>query len=332
MPRELAFLGCGAATTTHSRLLAREAPELRRWYASRNGDRARETAGRLGGAGALAGYEAAITHPTVDAVVVATPPSTHLELTLAALAAGKHVLVEKPAYHTLSDFDAVADAAARARRRVFVLENYPYKPLAGWLRHALAPEALGELLLIRIDATKQQADDGWRADPQLAAGGPLLEGGIHWVSLLTSIGLTVRDVDAWAGPGGEATTHLVLAYDGGALATLDFSWRVHAPLRGARLSHARGRRGTLTFESNGAFLVQRGRRTTFRVADPRRINGQVGMWHALLGALHRGTDECYSLSDARRDVAIVLRARARVAARAEAVDTDAVPVSARPGA
>jgi len=327
---ELAFLGCGAATETHSRLLARDVPGLRRWYASRDGDRARETSRRAGGAGALAGYEAALTHPTVDAVVVATPPDTHLELTLAALAAGKHVLVEKPAYQTLADFDAVADAAARAQRRVLVLENYPYKPLAGWLRDALATGALGELLLVAIDATKQQAQEGWRADPQLAAGGPLLEGGVHWISLLTSIGLTIRDVDAWAGPSGEATTHVVLSYDGGALGALDFSWQAHAPLHGARLSHVRGSAGTLTFESNGAFLVQRGRRTTLRVAHPRRITGHVGMWHALLGVLDRGTDERYSLADARRDVAIVLRARARAAARA-GTGAPPAPISARLG-
>jgi len=323
MPRELAFLGCGAATEAHSRVLASQAPGLRRWYASRDGGRARDAARRLRGAGALAGYGAALAHPTLEAVVVATPPHTHFELTLAALAAGKHVLVEKPAYDALADFDAVADAAARAGRRVLVLENYPYRPLAGWLRHALATGALGRLLLLAVDATKQQDAEGWRADPERAAGGPLLEGGVHWVSLLTSIGLGVRDVDAWAGPAGESTAHLVLAYDGGALGTLSFSWEAHAPLRGVRLSHARGSEGTLTFESNGAFLAQRGRRTALRVADPRRITGQAAMWHALLGALDRGTTEPYTLLDARRDVAIVLRARARMAARAPAEGLDA---------
>ena len=329
MPPELAFLGCGAATEMHSRILARQAPGVRRWYASRDGERAREATRRLSGSGALPGYDAALAHPTVDAVVVATPPHTHRDLTLAALAAGKHVLVEKPAYGAIADFDTVAAAAARAERRVLVLENYPYKPLAHWLREALTAGGLGELLLISIDATKQQAEEGWRAKAELTAGGPLLEGGVHWVSLLTSLGLTSRDVDAWAGPTGEGSTHLVLAYDGGALGTLDFSWQAHAPLRGARLSHARGRAGTLTFESNGAFLVEHGRRTRLRLGHPGRVSGHAPMWRTLLGALATGAVEPYRLADARRDVEIVLRARARMAARAAA---GGVPAAAGPDA
>jgi predicted dehydrogenase len=318
MPPELALLGCGAAAQAHSRVLARVAPGVRRWYASRDGERAREAARRLRGAGGLEGYEAALAHPDLAAVVVATPPGTHAELTLAALEAGKHVLVEKPAFATLADFDAVAEAAARASRQVHVLENYPYKPLADWLRQRLASGDLGTPLLLAVDAAKRQPEVGWRRDPLLGAGGPLLEGGVHWISLLTSLGLPVEDVDAWAGPTGEATAHLVLAYAGSTVGHLDFSWQAHAPLRGARLSHVRGTTGTLTFESNGAFLVEHGRRVSLRLADPRRLSGHEPMWRAVLRALATRTEPAYGLAHARRDVELALRARARIAERTRA--------------
>ena len=65
---------------------------------------------------------------------MAVPPSLHLPLTLEALAAGKHVLVEKPAFPTLADFRTAAAARDRAGRMVLVGENDHYKPLAVMLR------------------------------------------------------------------------------------------------------------------------------------------------------------------------------------------------------
>ena len=56
-------------------------------------------------------------------MVVAVPPRFHLALTLKALEAGKHVLVEKPAFLTLDDYEAVRSAQARPGRIVLVGEN-----------------------------------------------------------------------------------------------------------------------------------------------------------------------------------------------------------------
>ena len=58
------------------------------------------------------------------------PPRFHLDLTLQALAAGKHVLVEKPAFLRMEDYETVLEARDRAARVVLVGENDHYKPLA----------------------------------------------------------------------------------------------------------------------------------------------------------------------------------------------------------
>ena len=79
-------------------------------YASRDRAKAEAYCARYGGAGSYADYRAAIDDPAIDAVVVAVPPAFHLELTLRALDAGKHVLVEKPAFPSMP-------AARRQRRR-----------------------------------------------------------------------------------------------------------------------------------------------------------------------------------------------------------------------
>ena len=79
-------------------------------------------------------------------MVVAVPPSFHLDLTLRALAAGKHVLVEKPAFPRIEDYRATIEARHRAARVVLVGENDHYKPLAVVLRQLLAEGAIGEMV------------------------------------------------------------------------------------------------------------------------------------------------------------------------------------------
>ena len=107
-------------------------------YASRDRDKAEQFRNRYGGQRSFASYGEAIADPSVDAVVVAVPPRFHLELTLRALEAGKHVLVEKPAFPRLADYETVLAAKTQARKVVLVGENDHYKPLAVCLRSTAA--------------------------------------------------------------------------------------------------------------------------------------------------------------------------------------------------
>ncbi|HJU65061.1 MAG TPA: Gfo/Idh/MocA family oxidoreductase, partial [Gemmatimonadaceae bacterium] len=118
------FLGCGWATRMHSRTLRASARDVVRYYASRDMVRAREYNERFEGAGAFPSYDEGIADSRVRIVFIATPPSTHLDLTLRALRAGKDVIVEKPPFLRSSDFDTVAAAERASGRRVFVAENY----------------------------------------------------------------------------------------------------------------------------------------------------------------------------------------------------------------
>ena len=97
-PLRLAFIGCGFITGVHSRHLKALGADVVAAYASRDHARAEQYCQRYAGARSYGGYRAAIDDPAIDAVVIAVPPKFHLDLTLQALAAGKHVLVEKPAF------------------------------------------------------------------------------------------------------------------------------------------------------------------------------------------------------------------------------------------
>ena len=122
-PIRIAFLGCGFITRVHSRNLRHFTSQVVCGYASRDKAKAAEFCGLYRGTGSYGDYAAAINDPDVDAVVIAVPPVYHLDLTLQALAAGKHVLVEKPAFPTMGDYETVRQARDRAQRVVLVGEN-----------------------------------------------------------------------------------------------------------------------------------------------------------------------------------------------------------------
>src|SRR4030095_16740335 len=154
---------------------------------------------RFGGAGAYGTYAAAIEDSRVDAVGIAVPPQYHRELTLRALDAGKHVLVEKPAFPTLADYETVRVARTRAGRVVMVGENDHYKPLAVTLRTLLAERAIGDLVFAHFATIvkRLKTADDWRNDLAMAGGDAFFEEGIHWLHLAGSLGPTIARVQAY---------------------------------------------------------------------------------------------------------------------------------------
>jgi UDP-N-acetylglucosamine 3-dehydrogenase len=304
----IAFLGCGAVTRAHTRTLRALDRDVRLYYASRTPYRAEELNTRCAGAGAFASYAAALDDPRVDAVLVATPPVFHLEWTLRALKAGKHVIVEKPPFPRAADFTTVEAAARAASRQVLVAENYFYKPVLRALRSMVRQGAVGEPRFLDIKALKTQHTENWRDDPVLAGGGALYEGGIHWIDFLANIGLDVVSVHGFR-PGRRAGLDremlVVARYAEGAVGVLFFSWAIPSVLKGVRLSHIYGTEGSIRFESNGLFILVLGRRAHLRFPGVRDLTGTRAMFRDFLSALREGRPPEFTLSHARRDLELV---------------------------
>ena len=294
-PLRIAFLGCGFITRVHSRHLRALRTEIACSYASRSRDKAEAFRREFDGAGAYADYAAAIEAPDIDAVVIAVPPRYHLMLTLAALAARKHVLVEKPAYLRLEDYETVIAARDRAQRVVLVGENDHYKPLAVYLRRLISTGTLGDMVFAHFTtiAHKLKAADDWRNDEEMAGGDAFFEEGIHWLHLANSLGPHIVEARGYRpsvsnhGPDRRAKSMLVsFTYDNGAVGSLYYSREIPSLFHGLRLSKLFGRRRVITFESNGAFVLVRGEGAPrLRFPGFRDIRGYRAMYADFVGAI-----------------------------------------------
>jgi predicted dehydrogenase len=302
-PLVLAFLGCGRITDRHAKLLKGKGVDRR--FASRDGARAQACNARHGGGGSYDSYAAAIADPAVHAVVIATPPDQHQSLAVAALAAGKHVVIEKPVFLRSDEAPAVAEAARHADRQVMVAENYRYRPLLRVLRGLIADGVIGDLRLVQIDAVKRQRDPAWLpADGH----GALWEGGIHWIHVLAELGPAIARITGHRpapGPSGERTMLAVADFAGGGVGTLAYSWEVPSPLQGLRMSHCYGTRGVIAFETNGLFVRVHGTRHRLHFPGFRDIGGQQAMWRDFLGAIRDNRPAAMTLALGVRDLSLV---------------------------
>jgi predicted dehydrogenase len=310
-PVHIAFLGCGFITRVHSRHLRALRGDVVASYASRDRAKADGFCREHGGRASFPDYAAAIADPSVDAVVVAVPPRFHLDLTLQALAAGKHVLVEKPAFMRMEDYETVRAARDRAGRTILVGENDHYKPLAVALRRLVAGGAIGEMVFAHFTtiAHRLKAHDDWRNDESMAGGDAFFEEGIHWLHLAGSLGPAIvsahgfRPSVSTEGPDRRAKSMMVaFRYDNDAVGSLYYSREIPSLLRGLRLSKIFGRRGIITFESNGAFILVRGAGGP-RVLFPgvRDIRGYQAMYRDLVRSIRGGGAPEMSLERAIED-------------------------------
>ena len=323
-PLRIAFLGCGFITNVHSRQLKAVQPPMVRSYASRDAAKAAEYCRVHGGAGSFTDYQKAIEASNIDAVVIAVPPKYHLELTLSALAAGKHVLVEKPAFLTMDDYRSVITARNRARRVVLVGENDHYKPLAVTLRRLIADGVIGDMVFAHFTTLVKRlkrADD-WRNDEAMAGGDAFFEEGIHWLHVAGSLGPKIvpdsvrgyRPPVSNDGPDKRVKSMMVsFQYDNGAAGSLYYSREIPSLLKGLRLSKIFGRDGIITFESNGAFVLVRGRGLPrFIMPGVRDIRGYQAMYRDFYQSIQQSRQPEMSLERAVEDQRLMDRVYATV--------------------
>ena len=149
-------------------------------------ERAAALAKAYPGCTSAADWREVVVRDDVDAVVVATINDSLAQITLGAVKAGKHVLVEKPAARSADELRPVADAAKSAGVTVHVGFNHRFHPALRKARELVDAGACGPLMFVRGrygHGGRVGYDREWRANPALAGGGELLDQGVHLIDL-----------------------------------------------------------------------------------------------------------------------------------------------------
>lgn len=168
---------------------------------------------------------------TIDALMILTPPTTHLELVERAAQAGKHVLLEKPVEVTAERATKLVEAAERGRITVGLCLQHRFRPNALRLEGLIRDGALGGVAAASVSVRwwrpQSYYDEPGRGTKARDGGGVLLTQAIHSLDLFQSLAGPIVEVTAFAGTSAVhrmETEDVVCAgirFASGALGTLD---------------------------------------------------------------------------------------------------------------
>lgn len=143
---------------------------------SRRPERARATATALGVPSYCTDYRDLVTDPGVDAVIVASPPHLHHQMSLAALEAGKHVLCEKPMARNLAEARDMVKIAARVGTAAMVNHEFRFMPVRARIKELIDQGFLGEPQAASVTVHRSSLNDpygrpfGWLMEQEKAGG------------------------------------------------------------------------------------------------------------------------------------------------------------------
>jgi len=229
-PVGFAIVGTGHIARVHAAAIAAVSGAKLRAVFSRNAATA-NAIGRDIGVETADSLEAILCRPDVDVVCITTPSGTHQEFAVRSLAAGKHVLCEKPLEISTARIDAMIAAAERVNRILAVVFQMRFGSGAQALKRAMDSRRFGRLALCSA-YLKWWRDESyyssskWKGTLELDGGGALMNQGIHAVDLLqwlvglpTQVSAQVRtrthSIEA------EDTVSAVLEYADGAIGVVE---------------------------------------------------------------------------------------------------------------
>jgi predicted dehydrogenase len=198
-----------------------ERPELElAALCERDAERAAAFTSRVPGVAWIDDFERVLDDPTIDAVVIATPPRTHHRLARMALEAGKHVMVEKPLATCAADARDLIEVAEASGLVLMPGHTFVYSPPVNKVRDLIRSDQLGEVYFVtssRMNLGKYQQD------------GVICDLAPHDLSILLYwLELPVVQVAASARSVFQAdipeTAFITLTFEGGASANIQISW------------------------------------------------------------------------------------------------------------
>ncbi len=195
----VSLIGLGLAVEPHAKSLVDLGDRVEvRWAVSRSRERAERFAARYPFP-VTTDVDKALCDPDIDAVILATPPATHLELGRRSLDAGKHLLIEKPLDLTAAGGEELVEIADLKQRQLGVVLQHRFRTSSLRVSAILASGALGsiEAATVSVPWWRPQSyyDEPGRGTMARDGGGVLMTQAIHVLDLFRAL-VGVRSIDA----------------------------------------------------------------------------------------------------------------------------------------
>jgi predicted dehydrogenase len=246
----------------------------------RDADKTASDASRWGWQESSSDWRSVVERDDIDVIDIVTPGDTHAEIAIAALAAGKHVLCEKPLANTVAEAESMAEAARTAPNGALAMTGFTYRrvPAATLARDMVAAGRIGRVQQVRAAYLQDWLVDPegaltWRLQKEIAGSGSLGDIGAHAIDLsqfvtgltLTSVSGTLETLvkqrpiqETSVGLGGKGgsqlgdvtvddVAHIIGRYDSGVLGTFEAT-RFATGRKNALRLEVSGTEGALSFD------------------------------------------------------------------------------------
>ena len=227
-PMTFAVAGYGAWGRFHARSIAGAADGHLVAIAARSDANARAAQADFPDAAVHREWEELIRDPAIEAIAIAAPNHLHAPIAVAALEAGKHVLVEKPMANTLADCDRIVVAVKRSKAQLSVGLQCRLSPQWGRIRGLIEDGTIGRPQHVHISLFRhpyRQGSDGWRYD-KARVGSWILEEPVHffdlalWYLARSETPVAVRALGAGE-PGLQPVLSVLMRFPDGATAAVN---------------------------------------------------------------------------------------------------------------
>jgi predicted dehydrogenase len=183
-PIRIGVIGTGSISDAHLKAYSHNANARIVAICDLNEARARQVASKYGADKTYSDYNALLADPEIDAVSICTWNNTHAPISIAALKAGKHVLVEKPLCRTVAEALEVEKAVHASGKQLQVGFVRRYDSNVQMLRKFTDGGEFGHLYYAKASSLRRLGNPGgWFADVERSGGGPLIDIGVHVIDL-----------------------------------------------------------------------------------------------------------------------------------------------------
>ncbi|MFB6489707.1 MAG: Gfo/Idh/MocA family protein [Thermoproteus sp. AZ2] len=164
-----------------------------------------------------------------DIIDLVVPHNLHRDMAVAAVKAGKHVLVEKPIARTVEEARDMIEAARAAGKKLMVTDQFYFDPAVRAVVDIIRRGQLGRVHTIIVRSQVLGKPTGWRTRLEEMGGGALIDGGVHFIDTLLELGGEYEEVKAYAyrafvAMEGDDTSMALFKFKSGAYGLFFYSW------------------------------------------------------------------------------------------------------------